>query len=411
MRRVPSRHAEALHALCDPGQALAPAWDGPLRAPETREWLLELFGEVYRRRVVEQPLTSPVSVQLVLAEACNLRCTYCYGAYYERRPRRALMPPEVARRAVDFAVALGAKDIGLFGGEPLLNLPAIRAVLDHARAAGHDLAYGMTTNATLVTDDIAAMLAAHGVRVSVSIDGPPEVHDLTRPHPDGRGSFDDVLAGIRRLERHRCLDMLEMTYSRRHPPELKPILAYLAGFTGRLSCTCVEGRQSARFADDIVSGDRLRRYYAEMLDFFFETRARGEDIAIGGINELIEAVTAPTRIRRAYLCSGIMNRIAIGPDGTVYPCPETMQPAYAMGNVMEAPSPAAFEARRREVLDRLRKGNLARKWFANLTDVCAARLAPRRHGGWDLEDETAIGLALEDVLYRIAATGPGLTAA
>lgn len=189
---VPSPDREVLAALCD-AQVLVPA-----------AWL---------RRPAPLPL-DPAAIPLgtlVLeaAQACNLRCTYCYAGGGSYGGAARIMRPELARRAARFLVeASGDREtvtLVLFGGEPLLNLPALEAAVLEGEAAarehGKKFAVSMTTNGTRFTEKALDFIAAHRIGVSVSIDGPPDVHDANRRYPgnaDG-GTYADVVEGVERL--------------------------------------------------------------------------------------------------------------------------------------------------------------------------------------------------------------------
>src|SRR5207249_352018 len=76
-----------------------------------------------------------VKLVLQITHQCNLACTYCItdaGKWGQEGINSPYMTPETAARAVRF-FAEQYRSIGtvyLFGGEPTLNLPAIRAVCD-----------------------------------------------------------------------------------------------------------------------------------------------------------------------------------------------------------------------------------------------------------------------------------------
>ena len=58
-------------------------------------------------------------------------------------------------------------------------------------------AWGMTSNGTLITKDVAKRLAQTGLRtVSVSVDGLRENHEWFRQSP---GSYDKTIEGIKNL--------------------------------------------------------------------------------------------------------------------------------------------------------------------------------------------------------------------
>ena len=57
--------------------------------------------------------------------------------------------------------------------------------------------FAMNTNLTLMTGEIAKVLNNYGFRVDISIDGYERAHDRTRQYADGRGSFAEILKGLR----------------------------------------------------------------------------------------------------------------------------------------------------------------------------------------------------------------------
>lgn len=152
------------------------------------------------------PASIPLgTLVLEAAQACNLRCTYCYAGGGSYGGVTRIMRPELARRAARFLVESSGDrksvTLVLFGGEPLLNMPALTAaVLEGeaaARALGKKLVVSMTTNGTRFTPEALDFLAAHSIGVSVSIDGPPDVHDANRRYAGrGGGSYADVVAGM-----------------------------------------------------------------------------------------------------------------------------------------------------------------------------------------------------------------------
>ena len=160
------------------------------------------------------PAIDPAAVPLgtlVLeaAQACNLRCAYCYAGGGSYGGPARLMRPELARRAARFLVdSSGDREsitLVLFGGEPLLNLPALEAAVLEGEAAaaerGKQFVVSLTTNGTRFTSKVVDFLGAHRIAVSVSIDGPPDVHDANRRYAgsNGGGSYADVVAGLELL--------------------------------------------------------------------------------------------------------------------------------------------------------------------------------------------------------------------
>ena len=125
---------------------------------------------------------------LALTNRCNNRCVYCQ-AHGCAKP--ADMTPETARTIIDRIAETNANGftIEFQGGEPLENMPAMRAVVDQAKKALADREYEMclVSNLALMTDEIAEFLSENHISVSTSLDGPKDLHDLNRPQAGGKG--------------------------------------------------------------------------------------------------------------------------------------------------------------------------------------------------------------------------------
>jgi MoaA/NifB/PqqE/SkfB family radical SAM enzyme len=130
---------------------------------------------------------------------CNLHCEFCYvgdllnieGEWREEMSLDAL------RRAFPDNPGL---QVSLTGGEIFMRKD-IMSVLDLFREKGYACGY-LTTNGTIINEERAealADLAAAGFlkHISVSIDGPGELHDVARGL---KGTFERTCAGLRRLQ-------------------------------------------------------------------------------------------------------------------------------------------------------------------------------------------------------------------
>lgn len=142
---------------------------------------------------------------LKLTEACNLKCSYCYVGAGEGQT--AMMKPETAFRIVDEYLAMNPEEnvtILLHGGEPLLHYDLVQKLVEYAEPYRDRLALSIQTNATLLTRERVRFLKEHNLGVGVSLEGPPELHDRTRPLQSGESSFAATMRGIRLLREEDC---------------------------------------------------------------------------------------------------------------------------------------------------------------------------------------------------------------
>ena len=130
---------------------------------------------------------------------CNLHCEFCYvGALLNLEGEwREELPVEMLERAFP---AKNGLQISLTGGEIFVRKDIVES-FELFRRKGYVCGY-ITTNGTAITDERAEALAGLAVKgflkhISVSIDGPPEVHDIARGAP---GTFEKTARGLRRLQ-------------------------------------------------------------------------------------------------------------------------------------------------------------------------------------------------------------------
>ncbi len=168
--------------------------------------LLEALGVSEAPFVDDRPVEAPPvrALSLAVAQKCNLGCTYCYAQQGDFGGPARNMPLETALEAVDLLLRDAGRgervNLSFLGGEPLFNRPVIRAATERAvegaRAKGVSLTLSLTTNGTLLTEEDAGFLEAHGFAVTVSLDGAREAHDGLRPFKGGQGSFAKVMENV-----------------------------------------------------------------------------------------------------------------------------------------------------------------------------------------------------------------------
>lgn len=148
------------------------------------------------------------SLTINVAQVCNLACTYCAaggdGTYGSK-----IKTPELERTRQQLAMLLekvpsgGRFAITFLGGEPLLVPELISSLAREAQllvvGRGIKLRFDIVTNGTLVTPEIAELLAKLQANVTVSIDGAPEDNDRARVTKSGRGSSAMILKGLSEL--------------------------------------------------------------------------------------------------------------------------------------------------------------------------------------------------------------------
>ncbi len=150
---------------------------------------------------------------LEVTTRCNCRCVYCVfsGEYADKRVHgKQQMDEQLAFEAVSSYLAMvkaarfynpyRKPTIAFYGGEPLLNFELIKACVAHARSTYEgEIAFTVTSNGTVFTDEMLDYLVREGFYVIISLDGPRTVHDKRRVFADGTGTFDTILENLTKL--------------------------------------------------------------------------------------------------------------------------------------------------------------------------------------------------------------------
>lgn len=148
------------------------------------------------------------SITLNVTQICNLHCTYCAaggdGTYGDPQKRISVEKTLPQIKFLLEKVPLGGSfHITFLGGEPLLYPEAIELIADYVNliTAGRKIStsFSVVTNGTLVTDKVLQVLTKIQSNVSISIDGPAEINDKSRPQRNGKGSTAAVVEGIHKL--------------------------------------------------------------------------------------------------------------------------------------------------------------------------------------------------------------------
>ena len=143
--------------------------------------------------------------------ACNMRCDYCY--YLEKKnlyqqQRRQILSEDMLEKFVEQYMNIQTTPSVLFtwhGGEPLMRpITFYQKALELQKkyANGRQIDNAIQTNGTLITDEWARFFRKNNFLVGVSIDGPEEMHNAYRLTQQGKPSWQQVMRGIRTLNRH-----------------------------------------------------------------------------------------------------------------------------------------------------------------------------------------------------------------
>ncbi|MBY3181037.1 GRRM system radical SAM/SPASM domain protein [Rhizobium laguerreae] len=149
------------------------------------------------------------STQLLVLQPttqCNLNCGYCYlGHRMGRNVMSQAVVENIAANLCKSRFLHSTLEVSFHSGEPLLvGTEWFKRTIDTLSRSWRDgtkVVYSVQTNGTLINEEWIELFRRYDIRVSISLDGPPQFNDVARPNWGGRGSCDKVLRGIGMLNK------------------------------------------------------------------------------------------------------------------------------------------------------------------------------------------------------------------
>lgn len=293
---------------------------------------------------------SPVTtMDLFLTEHCTLRCDYCFVA--EKRCRRSTW--EIVRGAVDFLMTYSGDEaevnIVFFGGEPLLEFDLMKQGAQYALQSAADrnkkVNFSVTTNGTIMTEEIAMFGKEYGFNYLLSIDGCEDKHDKHRRMADGTGSWKKVMGkNFSLLKRIQGWIGTRMTPC---PDTIKDLSADVRTlFDMGVNQFLIGPDMGVDWSTEQLNV--LKEEMQKVTDFYLTEHARNAPLRMTFLehdsNDYCDV----------WGCHAGKGRVAVSVDGDLYPCARFVSSYpilanYRLGNVYEGFTEVAT---RNELLDK-----------------------------------------------------------
>ena len=290
------------------------------------------------------------ALALDLSGTCNLACRYCAEA--ATQPVRRPMSAETLQAAWDFLCRDSTPPRGAslrFGsGEPLLAMPSLRRVAELVTTAntaiGKRVTVFLTTNGTLIDEQVGEWLIASGWHVKISLDGGQALHDTWRVDRYGHGTFEQVARVTAWLA--RCMaDRFSVTAVLCRGADPAAVFDAIAG----LGVQRIELVPVAHASEDVQPDENDIALYQA----FVHCHARGylEPEHKGPV--LVRFAERVARVmgydNRRVSCGAGRSFLGVGPDGELFPCFRFIGLAdYRLGDLADGlnhVAAAAFRAR------------------------------------------------------------------
>lgn len=290
------------------------------------------------------------SICLMVAQDCNLRCKYCFGDGGSYGQERAVMTPEVGKRAIDFLIeSCGPRkhcEVDFFGGEPLMNMKTVKAVTEYARQrekeTGKKFKLTMTTNGMLLNDENIKWLNDNDFSLVLSLDGRKEVNDAMRPDAGAHGTYDRIVKNFKKCIASRkggdwdyrgVYTYLRGTYTHNNMDFTKDVLSMVDEGFNILSVEPVVMKDSPLgFTEEDLP--RIREEYDRLTEAYMKRHREGRGFWFFHFN--MDLSNGPCVAKRLSGCGAGHEYVAVSENGDLYPCHQFVgREGYKLGDIYE----------------------------------------------------------------------------
>jgi len=313
---------------------------------------------------------------------CNLRCVHCYSHSRDQEYSDELTTEE-GMALVDDLADFGSPVILFSGGEPLMR-PDIFELI--GRAAERKVRAVVSTNGTLISEDVAARLKDAGLSyVGISLDGLEQTNDRFR---NVQGAYQRALTGVRNCLARGVKVGLRFTVTRYnyqdvdgifdliHSEGIPRVCFYHLVYTGRGSALIKDGlsHEQTRDVVDLIMA-RARALHADgrpVEVLTVDNHTDGPYLYLKLLEEDAERAAGVLDLLKMNGGNSTGHGIGcVSWDGSVHP--DQFWRHYSAGNVRQKPFSEIWSNPTDELLPKLRerkkylKGRCAScKWL----DIC-----------------------------------------
>ncbi|MBD7912128.1 MULTISPECIES: thioether cross-link-forming SCIFF peptide maturase [Clostridium] len=286
------------------------------------------------------------AICLNVIHGCNLRCKYCFADEGEYHGHKGVMSLETAKKAIDYVIKRSGPrkniEIDLFGGEPTMIMDTLKDVIKYARDNekkwGKNVRFTMTTNATLLTDEMMDFMDKEMGNIILSLDGRKEVNDNVRIKADGSGSYNDILPNIKKMISKRTKGKtyyVRGTFTRANTDFYEDVVSMLnEGFREiSIEPVVLEDKHTLSLREEDLP--TIFENYDKLYEDMRKRRKEGKD-EFNFYHFNIDLQGGPCVYKRISGCGAGFEYVAITPQGEVYPCHQFVgREEFKLGDIYE----------------------------------------------------------------------------
>ena len=297
---------------------------------------------LFSSRISEFKDKKELDILFVLTEDCNFRCVYCFENHVSRTLSEADVELYLAHtRALCEKHDIELLKIAFYGGEPLLQFDQLKRIFHKIEEQFDDIKskdYLLITNGYLLSSEKAQFLKAYSEKflIQVTVDGPPETHNLKRPLANGMETFHKIIENVENASQFLKIQMrVNVDQS---------TVNHLTEFSKLLNARPFNRKNTSFDVQFITSNTDYNKSNGNIIDEADEIRSAS--MLVHNFLELQKKAGYDVYINKSAFCLGQPKyvycpafsgkHLAFAPEGYIYFCLERVgDRRYAVGNIYQ----------------------------------------------------------------------------
>nr|WP_296486568.1 radical SAM protein [uncultured Acetatifactor sp.] len=374
-------------------------------------------GDIFLKPIRHSAETHMIEkLEILIQNGCNLNCKYCYAAGGSYGRKTEILSPDQGRKIIRTLAEQGIRRIGMvlfFGGEPSAYPETIEAICEACEeqvktgVLEKSPEYSMISNGFLLSEMCMQTIRRYHIHLTVSMDGPEEIHDSLRRGKYGEKTHGQVLKNIEQLKELSAPPvMLEATYTSVHEAagisreQTASILREETGIRNIYVCDC----KGSRLEPERETKEQILLKERAEIDRLFQRQEYCDELT-----DLMSFVIRCGKIlskteREDALCEVGFRSFTIDSTGDIYPCHFFVGNAsFQLGNIFEPEYLKEGKGTAEIQLRRYTKSeneSCRKCWIRNFCDRCIYQLYQTETGG-DSKDRFVEGCEVLRNRYRM----------